>query len=116
MKQLQNNYTTPEQSNRLLELGVPAESADCYYDGRNIRRLRSEDWTLKQNLFIEYSYFTPCWSATRLMEIYDICDDGSDRGDWLPTTKVTGSYINYVIQTISAAVKEGSIDFSKLEE
>ncbi len=38
MKQLQNNFTTPEQSKRLLELGVPAWSADTqipyieYYD------------------------------------------------------------------------------------
>lgn len=31
MKKLQNNYTTPEQSKRLLELGLPADSADCYY-------------------------------------------------------------------------------------
>jgi hypothetical protein len=30
MKKLQNNFTTPEQSKRLLELGVPADSADLY--------------------------------------------------------------------------------------
>ncbi len=29
MKQLQNNFTSPEQSKRLLELGLPADSADC---------------------------------------------------------------------------------------
>ena len=32
MKQLQNNFTTPEQSKRLLELGVPADSADMFYN------------------------------------------------------------------------------------
>lgn len=38
IKRLQNNFTTPEQSKRLLELGVPADSADLqipyieYYD------------------------------------------------------------------------------------
>ena len=38
MKNLQNNFTTPEQSKRLLEFGVPADSADLqipyieYYD------------------------------------------------------------------------------------
>lgn len=32
MKKLQNNFTTPEQSKRLLELDVPADSADCYFD------------------------------------------------------------------------------------
>ena len=31
MKTLQNNYTTPEQSKQLLKLGVPTDSADCFY-------------------------------------------------------------------------------------
>ena len=31
MKQLQNNFTTPEQSKRLLELGVHEDSADMMY-------------------------------------------------------------------------------------
>ena len=36
MKKLQNNFTTPEQSKRLLELGVPADSADCYLNGDSV--------------------------------------------------------------------------------
>ena len=32
MKELQNNFTTPEQSKKLLDLGVPADSADMYYE------------------------------------------------------------------------------------
>ena len=31
MVKLQNNFTTQSQSKRLLELGVPADSADMYY-------------------------------------------------------------------------------------
>ena len=31
MKNLQNYYTTPEQSKQLLGLGVPAWTADCHY-------------------------------------------------------------------------------------
>ena len=31
IKNLQSKFTAPEQSKRLLELGVPAGSADCYY-------------------------------------------------------------------------------------
>ena len=31
MKTLQNNFTTPEQSKRLLELGLPADSADMFW-------------------------------------------------------------------------------------
>ncbi len=32
MKKLQSNFTTPEQSKRLLEMGVPTDSADFYMD------------------------------------------------------------------------------------
>ena len=31
------NYTTKEQSKRLIELGVPENSADCYYTEESIR-------------------------------------------------------------------------------
>ena len=31
MKTLQNNFTTPEQSKKLLELGVPIDSADMFW-------------------------------------------------------------------------------------
>jgi hypothetical protein len=72
MKKLQNNFTTPEQSKRLLELGVPAASADCYYDQYRILQYRTID---------DYGYdffglnfrFIPCWSVGRLIEIYEIC-------------------------------------------
>lgn len=32
MKKLQNNFTTPEQSKRLLELGVPEWTADIHQE------------------------------------------------------------------------------------
>lgn len=32
MGKLQNNFTTPEQSKKLLELGVSVDSADCLLD------------------------------------------------------------------------------------
>ena len=35
IKKLQNNFTTPEQSKRLLKLGVPADSADCVLENLN---------------------------------------------------------------------------------
>ena len=53
MKTLQNNFTTPEQSKRMLELGVPADSADMVYMtiNSNSKVLRGQpivlpDWAL----------------------------------------------------------------------
>lgn len=69
MKKLQNNFTTPEQSKRLLELGVPANSGDCYYDQYQILNFRTElDYGYD---FFELNFrFIPCWSVGRLIELY----------------------------------------------
>ena len=44
MKNLQNNFTIPAQSKRLLELGVPADSADYYYDKEEIKIIEPKKW------------------------------------------------------------------------
>ena len=111
MKTLQNDFTTVEQSKRLLELGVPADSADCYYSHVMAMRI----WQVKGKRTYQDDCI-PCWSVGRLMEIYDICNDGSDDLDWLPYNKVEGSYVAYVIRVISGAKRCEQIDFSKLEK
>ena len=51
MKNLQNNFTTPEQSKRLLELCVPADSADMYYHLENYQYYVRDEFSIKQNDF-----------------------------------------------------------------
>lgn len=79
MKKLQNNFTTPEQSKRLLELGVPADSADCYLlrtrtkgDTFIVEVLHDELYSRKDK-FEKILEYLPCWSVGRLMEIAWIC-------------------------------------------
>ena len=75
MKKLQNNFTTPEQSKRLLELGVPADSADCYwFDERDIMFLKDELYSdeAKDGEWVRATDYTPCWSVGRLIEIMNI--------------------------------------------
>ena len=74
MSKLQNYFTTFEQSKRLLELGVPTNSADCYYDQYQILNFRTElDYGYD---FFELNFrFIPCWSVGRLIEIYCLCVD-----------------------------------------
>jgi hypothetical protein len=93
MKKLQNNFTTPEQSKRLLELGVPADSADCIAHIVDNGIDTYKDFVLKGDVRISvinerhtYTKATtledgdrwldepyPCWSVGRLIEIYEIC-------------------------------------------
>lgn len=130
MKKLQNNFTTPEQSKRLLELGVPADSADCvahivdnsidlhkYFflkgDARisviNQRHTYTKATTLEDNeVWLDEPY--PCWSIGRLIEIYEIVVENA--GQCVTTTKGTSRIENLVQLYEENAIL---LDFSKLE-
>ena len=120
IKKLQNNFTTPEQSKRLLELGVPADSADCYrrMSERSLSRLY-ERWTdaeLHKKFFTHIPDVTPCWSAGRLMEIYTNCyQPDNDLEESLTFTR-NQDYIDVLMKVYEEGVKYGDLDFSKLEE
>ena len=81
MKKLQSNFTTPEQSKRLLELGVPADSADCYISNEKIFVLHNctfqenfnNDLDMARSHLINMPHYLPCWSVGRLIEIAKIC-------------------------------------------
>lgn len=128
MKQLQNNFTSPEQSKRLLELGLPADSADCYYlrehpdrlcilnDGKTISKLR---------LQLHMAHTMPCWSAGRLIEIIITCGIGVGAPHELFINKysLTPSLITNLIRCLERVAALGvnnlgvnNINFSKLED
>ncbi|MBQ9339655.1 MAG: hypothetical protein IJS13_04895 [Paludibacteraceae bacterium] len=76
MKKLQNNFTTHEQSRRLLQLGVPADSADCIY----VRLSKNAEFNRKfredivgENPYEHLDFYYPCWSVGRLLEISELC-------------------------------------------
>lgn len=112
MKQLQNNFTTPEQSKRLLELGVPADSADCYYrDFASSRvRLIPNIREMDDKFGIDTNFLIPCWSVGRLIEILCICERGEEVSFYTWTDKV--DLVEWVIFKIEVAEP----DFSKLED
>lgn len=124
MKTLQNNFTTPEQSKRLLKLGVPADSADCVLENLDTaeNNFQSEYYTrwiiekrhVKEDIFCERNegIFLPCWSVGRLIEIYDICRCYDEDCD-----EVYGkeTYIETFISAIEEAILDDMLDFSKLE-
>jgi hypothetical protein len=76
MKQLQSNFTTTEQSKRLLELGLPADSADCFYQLNPLGNLLGDtpiiiSFNLDVNEIVwDEVYAIPCWSGGRLIELY----------------------------------------------
>lgn len=120
MKKLQNNFTTPEQSNRLLELGVPADSADLIQVQDAITTdeyimVRNEDEPIGE--FIENNQdILPCWSVGRLREIfYYSADDKEHVKEVLH--ELPNCSIETLINIITVFVKQyNELDFSKLEE
>lgn len=113
MKTLQNDLTTPEQSKRLIELGVPKNSANHYYGKGG--KLRYIDGTIPYSL-LWVTGCTPCWSVGRLIEVLHI----TYKQDWreylyLCTTETCRKgLINQIMAYLEKYNKDH--DFSKLEE
>ena len=127
MIKLQNNFTTPEQSKRLLELGVPAGSADCYYTQEEIEgNMYWFDLHIKR----EYQPHTslhastiwgeilPCWSVGRLIEICLKCSTIEQRQVRFFCNGDDDEYslIDYVVTALESSVMTNHMDFSKLED
>lgn len=110
---LQNNFTTPEQSKRLLELGVPEWTADCCFSKskdsdficEGVRHIIPDDFCVQSVPFPAY----PCWSVGRLIEIYEICFGGYFNSRYFGHT---------LMEDVLLKIEEqiDSIDFSKLDE
>lgn len=133
MKTLQNNFTTPEQSKKLLELGVPVDSADCYYSHyiktyahseyteilwhrpRFITEDNKPSWNAK--LMDGTQTYLPCWTVGQLIKIICNCHVITNQfmENWICCDKDT-NLIELLISDIDVYIAAGHIDFSKLEE
>ena len=127
---LQNNFTTIEQSKKLLELGVPEWTADMFYDVNSEKKYRSWEVcpeTIQLNTtyrkylaygenfdVFKHEYFYPCWSVGRLIEIMNICSIHNIVSIYRTDRDVT--QIDIILETIINRINGNSIDFSKLEE
>lgn len=120
MKKLQNNFTTPEQSRRLLALGIPADSADCYFGQYSFMKLiigEYEKVGCGAKVGNEY-YYLPCWSTGRLIEIMLLCYQFDLTSCACMRVYLTDVLQKDLINILIADIErnKNKIDFSKLEE
>ena len=128
MKKLQNNFTTPEQSRRLLELCVPADSADMLWDGytdvcdgwmfEDFPKYTNKPYSYYKRLYREMDAanilpILPCWSVGRLMEIIGLCAIFPPHGSSI-LFHDERDYIESLVYRIEKHIEW--FDFSKLEE
>ena len=128
---MKNNFTSFEQSNRLIELGVPVDSADCvgfivdksidicneyFQKGEtritaiNPRHTYTQVTTLKYGeVWIDEPF--PCWSVGRLIDIIN----NSTKLGYLVLYS-SDILIERLIKVIENHSKFNEIDFSKLEK
>ena len=67
--------TSRVQSERLLALGLKAETADCHYEGR---KNRYEEWEVAVIGGCYYSWDYPAWSLDRLIDMLNNSDTYED--------------------------------------
>lgn len=115
MSELKKDYTTPEQSKRLLELGIPIESANIVYyhtpDSLHDPYLITEKRQIEN---LKAGKGLPCWSVGRLIEIIKICSKPKEK----PIMSEELLYCRDLVGML-VFILEGNrsvIDFSKLGE
>ena len=108
MSKLQCNFTTLEQSKRLIELGLPVDSADCYYTAYGLISVIMP--TTGDIPFLREIGCTPCWSVGRLIEIYGFGTNQYIGNIWYRNP------MECIIADIEIAIENGEMDFSKLRE
>ena len=107
MSKLRNDFTTKQQSEKLLALGMPRLSANFYYDDENeVQIVRDPEFELQSK-----GYF-PCWSVGMLMQIFAICFDP----DFIEFDIFADgtSFLQQMIDKFETCID--AMDFSKLEE
>ena len=121
MSKLQSDFTTREQSKRLLELGVPADSANLFYsrfEGETFENRPTLCYGRKYSDIVPSRYeknYLPCWSVGRLIEILKVCIiDKSELEEIFEHLKDC----IYTVDALLQMYKEWKdfIDFLKLEE
>ena len=128
------HFTTEEESERLLNAGLPANTADCYYGMKSINPsedgkkyfpreiiVRQTEEQLRPDMFETTvgKLCLPCWSVGRLLEIINKCT-------YRPTPEFEGedgTYIECLVWIICYRISWNSLepktdpkfDFLKLE-
>lgn len=117
LPQTEKNYTTPEQSERLLNIGIPSSTADCFYSKGNGNWHRPRFIT-EDNIGISFlqlgqegeAVYYPCWSTAQLENLWDKIGNGSQN----VTAKKGTSKIELLVKLFESNASE--LNLKKLKK
>ena len=117
-----DNFTTKQQGDTLITLGLPPATADCFYDHFGYKNVRDSGIELSEDFFSSTEkYFDkhegafPCWSVGRLIAIYELCT-GVKFERWSHKGVYNNNLIDDCIEHIKFAVNPDTtinFDFKK---
>ena len=117
------DYTTPEQSKRLLELGVPAKSANMYYYDMGSGFIYAPDMIESKrdsdDLVSGDPRSLPCWTTGRLMYIINMCvPQAYSRMLIFMSMNLhkIADFIEMCLTVYEVLVEKDMIDFNRLED
>ena len=118
-----DNFTTKQQGDTLITLGLPPATADCFYDHFGYKNVRDSGIELSEDFFSSTEkYFDkhegafPCWSVGRLIAIYELCT-GVKFERWSHKGVYNNNLIDDCIEHIKFAINPDTtinFDFKKL--
>lgn len=106
-----------EQSKQLLEIGIPASTADCYYGAIGFGNGYDKLPNLCGGAQFLGTIDMPCWSTGRLIEIFNIVTPKQERFlFWMNITKYKIlNYTGVFVEALQELKDHDALDLSKLE-
>ena len=121
LKEMLRDYTTPEQSERLIKLGLPIKTANCVRVNRTGMVFFVADGGTVEDYIRVYNEerheaASPCWTAGRLLELTFMFCEGAKREN--DVTIEEYGWRNGIIESLiqSLEIVKEKLDFTKLEK
>ena len=112
-KSLREGVTSNNQSIRLMDTGLPQDSADFYRcdTSRNFFQV-PYGFTFSQWVKIRGYCITPVWSLNRLIEVYHICVQRKNK----VYLDMDGDLLETMVKAIEIHHERGKVNYDKLED
>lgn len=119
------HYTSVEQGRKLIDMGVPADSADmCWTINDDTMQYNMFPTAIPYYTFTSKSVYVPCWTTGMLIDIFLQCVNAPDEID-VPSVEIQryergemseSPSLVIAMSYIELAIEKGLMDFDKFHQ